>query len=128
MDEERVATKVSPEWFLLLAITWPTMALTVVPFGRVTSVVGGITLLEAATGLAVAAGFAAATLVESDFLAAGLAAAVLAAAGFAGAFLGGTCGAGAWFWFAASSVALLEQPASVRNAAAATARKRLRGP
>jgi hypothetical protein len=31
-------------------------------------------------------------------------------------------------WFAASSVALLEQPETVRNAAAATARKSLRGP
>src|ERR1700726_1046047 len=109
MDEERTAAKVSPEWFLLLASAWPTVALIVVPLGTVTSVADGITLLVAAAvfaeGLA-AVPFAATTLPE--FLAAGLAAAVfgatglaaagLAAAGLAIAFLAGTFGAG---WFAA---------------------------
>src|ERR1700732_2232750 len=124
MDEERTAAKVSPEWFLLLASAWPTVAPIVVPLGTVTSVADGITLLVAAAvfaeGLA-AVLFAATTLPEvlgAGFGAAVLGATGLAAAGLAIAFLAGTFGAG---WFAASSVALLEQPATVKNAAAATA-------
>src|SRR6266849_11139873 len=138
MDEERIAAKVSPAWFLLLASASPTVALIVVPFGTVTSVVSCVTLLETLTGLAVvlfaattlpasgflAAGFAATALPASACLAAGLAAAGLLATGFAAAaFL-----AGAGVCFVAWSVAWFEQPASVKNAAAATARENLRRP
>src|SRR5260370_26707348 len=88
MDEERIAAKVSPAWFLLLASAWPTVALIVVPCGTVTNVVGGVTLLETPlldtlTGLV--APFGATTLPASGFLAAGLAPGGLPAGCFASA-------------------------------------------
>src|SRR6266851_5140088 len=123
MDEDRIAAKESPAWFLLLASASPTVALIAVPFGTVTSDVCCVTLLEAATGLA-GAPFTATTLPGAAFLVVGLAAAGLAAAAFAAAaFL-----AWAGVWFVAWSVAWFEQPATLKNAAAATARKNLRRP
>jgi len=55
MGEERMAAKESPEWFLLLARAWLTVARTAVPLGTVTKVVCCVDLLETTlleTGLA----------------------------------------------------------------------------
>src|SRR5258707_34789 len=117
----RLAANVSPTLFLSVASVWPTVALIAVPFGTVTVAVCGA--LFTAAGFAVAP-LAATALPASGFLVAGLAAAGLLAAVFAAAaFL-----AGAGVCFVAWSVAWFEQPASVKNAAAATARENLRRP
>src|SRR6266436_1640727 len=113
IGEDRIAAKVSPAWFLLLASASPTVALIAVPFGTVTSVVSCVTLLETVTGLAIVL-FAATALPVSGFLAAGLAAAGLLAAGFAAAAFLAEAGA----CFLAWSVVWFEQPATVKNAAA----------
>jgi hypothetical protein len=101
MDEERVAAKESPEWFLLLARAWLTVARTAVPWGTVTNVVGCVALFEATlleTGFAEAVAafgagaLAATTLPMSGFLAAGLGAAGLLGGFATTAFLGGVAG------------------------------------
>jgi hypothetical protein len=79
-------------------------------------------LFETATGFA-AAFLAVAALAGSAFLAAGFAAAGLAPDFPASAFLGGAGG-----WFVASLVAWFEQPAIVKNAAAAATRENLKRP
>jgi len=118
MDEDRMAAKASPEWFLLLARAWLTVARTAVPWGMVTKVVDCVGLPEATlleTGLADgvlldgvlfeavlveadwgfgAGALAATTLPDSGFLATGFVAVVFGAAGLltdfaVTAFLGG---------------------------------------
>ncbi len=62
MGDVRLAAKVSPTLFLLLASVWPTVALISVPFGTVTVAVGCGALFTAAA-------FAAAGFAGSAFLA-----------------------------------------------------------
>src|SRR5258706_2568643 len=66
---ERLAAKVSPTWFLLLARVWPTVALIAVPFGTVTRGVccGCLFRMLAAFGGSAFLGVAASSLVVAWF-------------------------------------------------------------
>src|SRR6267154_3355079 len=98
MGAVRLAAKVSPTLFLSVASVWPIVALMTVPFGTVTIVVGCDAFATGA-GFAVAAGSA-------------------VAAGFAVAtFLAVVVG---------SLVAVFEQPATIKRAAAAKASQKFR--